>query len=89
MASTVEEQKVHFDSKDALTMVEELRGSYGSGKTRSYEWRESQLKNILKVAANHEQEIVDALRSDLSKPEFEAYVQEVLILSQSLCFFNY
>lgn len=89
MASTVEEQKVHFDSKDALTMVEELRGSYGSGKTRSYEWRESQLKNLLKVAEHHEQEIVDALRSDLSKPEFEAYVQEVLILPQSLCFFNY
>ncbi|XP_008219616.1 PREDICTED: aldehyde dehydrogenase family 3 member H1 isoform X1 [Prunus mume] len=83
MASTVEEQKVHFDSKDALTMVEELRGSYGSGKTRSYEWRESQLKNLLKVAEHHEQEIVDALRSDLSKPEFEAYVQEISMLKSS------
>lgn len=83
MASTVEEQTVHFDSKDALTMVEELRGSYGSGKTRSYEWRESQLKNLLKVAEHHEQEIVDALRSDLSKPEFEAYVQEISMLKSS------
>ncbi|RXH90975.1 hypothetical protein DVH24_006920 [Malus domestica] len=68
---------MYFDSKDALTMVEELRASYNSGKTRSYEWRESQLNNLLKVAELHEQEIVDALRSDLSKPEFEAYVQEV------------
>ncbi|KAM1134612.1 hypothetical protein ACFX19_044417 [Malus domestica] len=72
---------MYFDSKDALTMVEELRASYNSGKTRSYEWRESQLNNLLKVAELHEQEIVDALRSDLSKPEFEAYVQEVRFLS--------
>ncbi|XP_009379028.2 aldehyde dehydrogenase family 3 member H1-like isoform X2 [Pyrus x bretschneideri] len=82
--ATVEEQKrMYFDSKDALAMVEELRASYNSGKTRSYEWRVSQLNNLVKVAEHHEQEIVDALHSDLSKPEFEAYVHEISMLKNS------
>ncbi|KAM1024849.1 hypothetical protein ACFX15_037394 [Malus domestica] len=68
---------MYFDSKDALAMVEELRANYNSSKTRSYKWRVSQLKNLVKVAEHHEQEIVDALCSDLSKPEFEAYVHEL------------
>ncbi|PRQ26584.1 putative aldehyde dehydrogenase (NAD(+)) [Rosa chinensis] len=69
-------QKVVFDSGEAAAMVEELRASYRSGKTMSYEWRVSQLQKLEKVTEFHEQEIVEALRSDLSKPEFEAFVQE-------------
>ena len=67
-----------FDSKEAAAMMGELRESYKAGKTRSYEWRVTQLKNILKVAEFHEPEIIEALNSDLSKPEFESYVQEVI-----------
>lgn len=58
-------------------VVEELRGSYASGKTRSYEWRVSQLENLLKLSSDHEQDIVDALRSDMSKPELESIIYEV------------
>ncbi|XP_062020499.1 aldehyde dehydrogenase family 3 member H1 isoform X1 [Rosa rugosa] len=76
-------QKVVFDSGEAATMVEELRASYRSGKTRSYEWRVSQLQKLEKVTEFHEQEIVEALRSDLSKPEFEAFVQEIGMLKSS------
>lgn len=75
--ATKELQSVVFGSKEAAAMVKELRESYGSGKTRSYEWRVSQLKNIEKMTEYHEQEIIEALRSDLSKPEFESYIQEV------------
>lgn len=57
--------------------MEEVRESYASGKTRSYEWRVSQLKNLLKLSSDHEQDIVDALRSDISKPELESVVYEV------------
>lgn len=63
--------------EEAWRVAEELRASFASGKTRSYEWRRSQLTNLLKIADHHEQEIIEALRSDLSKPEFESYVQEV------------
>lgn len=68
-----------FGSEEASETVNELRASFGSGKTRSYEWRFSQLKKIEKFADVHEQEIIDALSSDLSKPEMESYVQEVHI----------
>lgn len=61
----------------AETSVEELRAVYSSGKTRTYEWRVSQLKALLKVVLHHEKEIGEALHSDLNKPEHEAYLHEV------------
>lgn len=62
---------------DGATMMKELRGTFGSGKTKSVEWRRSQLKALLKLAEFHEGEILEALRSDLSKPELESLLQEV------------
>ncbi|KAF4358591.1 hypothetical protein F8388_014362 [Cannabis sativa] len=74
MAESVE--MTVFEGKDALNMAEELRVSFGSGKTRSYEWRISQLKAIINIISSHEPQILKALHSDLSKPEIEAYIQE-------------
>lgn len=59
------------------TAVAELRDVYSSGKTRTYEWRVSQLKALLKIALHHEKEIVEALNSDLGKHEHEAFLHEV------------
>ncbi|KAL6208300.1 hypothetical protein ACLB2K_019251 [Fragaria x ananassa] len=83
METAEEVQKAVFDSREAAAMVEELRGSYRSGKTRSYEWRVSQLKKLEKITEFHEQEIVEALRSDLSKPETESFVQEIGMLKSA------
>lgn len=83
-----------FDSEAASAMVKELRVTFGSGKTRSYGWRASQLEAIIKLTDHHQREIVQALHSDLSKPETEAYVHEVSSLFRSsfayfvLNFFN-
>jgi aldehyde dehydrogenase (NAD+) len=82
--ATEGEIKTIFDAEAASTMVNELQSSYAAGKTRSYEWRISQLKCILKMVEHHEQEIVEAVFSDLSKPAFEASFFEVLSLSLSL-----
>lgn len=71
------DQQTVFDGTAAETLVKELRISYNSGKTRSYQWRVAQLKSIVKMAVDHEDEIIDALRQDLSKPEFESYISEV------------
>lgn len=54
------------------------------GQLMSYEWRISQLNNLHKIAEFHEKEIVEALRSDISKPEFESFVHEVCL--SSTCF---
>lgn len=90
MASSTVKTKV-FDSEEALATVKNLREAFESGNTRSYEWRVSQLKALLEISEKHEQEILDALFSDLSKSEAEAFIQEVhkfLIYSIILlCFF--
>jgi aldehyde dehydrogenase (NAD+) len=75
---SVKKEMAVFDSEAASEMMKELRVAFGSGKTRSYEWRLSQLKSLLKMAEDREQDIVQALRSDLSKPELESSIYEVL-----------
>lgn len=59
------------------TAAAELRDVYNSGKTRTYEWRVSQLKAMLKIAIHHEKELIEALNSDLGKHEHEAFLHEV------------
>lgn len=81
--ATEEERRVVFGSREASALAEELRASFGSGKTRSYEWRVSQLKKLERVTEYHEAEIIQALSSDLSKPEFESFVQEIGMLKSS------
>lgn len=62
---------------EAAKLVAGLRETFGSGKTKSYEWRVSQLQAIVKLADEREKDIIGALRSDLNKSEFESYVHEV------------
>ncbi|KZV51580.1 hypothetical protein F511_10533 [Dorcoceras hygrometricum] len=71
---------------DAEAAVKELRATFSSGKTRALEWRVSQLKALLKITEHHEEEIVQALRSDLNKPEFEAFVHEISAVSAACKF---
>ncbi|KAL9331065.1 hypothetical protein ACSQ67_000675 [Phaseolus vulgaris] len=70
-------ESIVFGSEEALAMVEELRATFDCGKTRGLEWRSSQLKALIKLSEEHEKQIVQALHSDLSKSETEAFVQEV------------
>ncbi|KAL2467748.1 Aldehyde dehydrogenase [Forsythia ovata] len=62
---------------EAAELVAGLRATFGSGKTKSYEWRVSQLKAIVKLADERQKDIIGALRSDLNKPEFESYAHEI------------
>lgn len=68
-----------FDGESAELMVKGLRETFSRGKTKSYEWRISQLNKILEITRCHEKEIVDALHSDLGKPEFESFIHEVYL----------
>lgn len=82
MAEDSETKKV-FDAETAASLMKELRGTYASGKTRSYEWRVAQLKNLMKIVDDHEKDILDAIRADLSKPEQESYIAEISIIKSS------
>ncbi|WJX47803.1 Aldehyde dehydrogenase 3 member I1, chloroplastic, variant 2 [Trifolium repens] len=74
--SEVEKKQV-FDGDKAALLVRELRNNFDSGKTKSYEWRISQLEAIAKMLVEKENEIIDALHKDVSKPRLEAYITEV------------
>ncbi|XP_062157991.1 aldehyde dehydrogenase family 3 member H1 isoform X1 [Alnus glutinosa] len=78
-----EEESRVVDAKAAARLVKGLREAFGAGKTRSYEWRVSQLKSILKMMEDREQDIAEALRSDLAKPELESVVYEVAMLKNT------
>ena len=56
---------------------ERLRASFASGRTRPAAWREAQLRGLLRMAAEMEDDICAALRADLAKPQTESYVHEV------------
>uniref|UniRef100_A0A5B6Z862 Aldehyde dehydrogenase n=1 Tax=Davidia involucrata TaxID=16924 RepID=A0A5B6Z862_DAVIN len=79
-----EDEKKVFDAEAASSMLKDLRGTFETGKTKSYEWRVSQLKSMLKMTEDCEKEIVDALHSDLSKSELESFVYEIAMLKSSL-----
>ncbi|KAF3439291.1 hypothetical protein FNV43_RR17567 [Rhamnella rubrinervis] len=73
----VEEKREIFDVEKARSLVKELQGVFNSGRTKSYEWRISQLNSISKMLDEKEKDITSALYKDLSKPEIEAFVSEI------------
>ncbi|KAK1296577.1 Aldehyde dehydrogenase family 3 member F1 [Acorus calamus] len=62
--------------------LEELRQTFGSGKTRDVAWRKSQLRGLLRLLNEEEEDIFRVLHEDLGKHRVEAYRDEVLL---SLC----
>jgi len=60
-----------------------LRAFYQRGATRSYAFRKQQLEKLRKMLLNHEQEIYDALYTDLHKSKEEVWVTEIgMVLSE-------
>lgn len=57
--------------------LEELRETFNSGKTKDASWRRSQLKGLLSLLKEREDDIFKALRQDLGKHHCEAYRDEV------------
>ncbi|GMJ15193.1 aldehyde dehydrogenase 4, aldehyde dehydrogenase 3H1 [Hibiscus trionum] len=82
MGSEVEKKAV-FDTESAKEVVKELRDSFVAGKTKTYEWRRTQLAAMLKMMDENEPQIVAALSDDLSKPELESSIYEIAMLKNS------
>ncbi|KAF9608977.1 hypothetical protein IFM89_012316 [Coptis chinensis] len=78
-----ENKNKKFDSESASVLVKELRKSFGSGVTKSYEWRVAQINSIIKMMDENESEIAEALAKDLSKPKFESFVAEISMTKTS------
>lgn len=75
------EEKRAFDASEASLLVRELRTIFNSGRTKSYDWRISQLRGIEMMMEEREKDVVEALHMDLSKPELETIIAEVRLTS--------
>lgn len=67
----------HGEAVGAPRLVADVRAAYKSGRTKAMAWRMQQLKEIVRMVAEREEEISDALFADLGKPAHEAYIAEV------------
>ncbi|QVY61065.1 aldehyde dehydrogenase [Cytobacillus gottheilii] len=59
---------------------------FRSNQTKSISFRLEALDQLRSIIKAHEQEIIDALRKDLNKSEFEAYTTEIGILLEEIKF---
>lgn len=58
-------------------LVSSLGEVYKSGRTRDLSWRQSQLKGLIRLLTEKEEEILDVLHHDLGKHRTEAFRDEV------------
>ena len=58
-------------------VIEKQRKYFNSGATRSYEFRNKQLRILKKLFKENEEAILQALKQDLNKPGFEGYASEI------------
>lgn len=79
MSSVCSSVRVEGTMSDYGAIVQKLRDSFGTRKTRPAEFRISQLDSIVKLLRENEGAIVEALERDLRKPKFETMVSEISI----------
>ncbi|CEG22291.1 Aldehyde dehydrogenase [Planococcus massiliensis] len=75
---------MNFTANDVEQMIEAQRDYYYTGATKPADFRKAQLAQLKQSIKNHEQEVLDALKKDLGKSEFEAYSTEVGFVLDSI-----
>jgi aldehyde dehydrogenase (NAD+) len=62
---------------DATALLGDLRGVFGTGRTRGLSWRLEQLRGIERLCDEREAEIAAALAEDLGRPSFDAWLADI------------
>ena len=62
---------------DYAPLLDRLRATFRSGRTKDLAWRRRQLENLLRLLDDHEDELNRALHDDLRRPPFEAYAGDI------------
>ncbi|XP_024401339.1 aldehyde dehydrogenase [Physcomitrium patens] len=65
---------------DAPQIVSELRATLRTARTRPAQWRLDQIRAVLKLVNENEDDIYAALHSDLHKSNYESFLTEVNVL---------
>ncbi|WOL01522.1 aldehyde dehydrogenase family 3 member H1-like [Canna indica] len=75
-----------FDGGRAAEVVAGLRQGFGSGRTRTYQWRAVQLKAIARMIDEKEEDIAAAIYDDLAKPRMESFLHEIIVAKEACLF---
>ena len=62
---------------DVAKTVARLRQTFATGKTRSVQWRQEQLRALKRLMVDNETKIADVLDKDLGRSPFEAWLADV------------
>ncbi|MBW4677537.1 MAG: aldehyde dehydrogenase [Desmonostoc geniculatum HA4340-LM1] len=63
-------------------IIQNQRDFFQTGKTKDVNFRIEQLQILKRAIIEHEQEIIQALRADLHKPEVETYLTEIAVVKE-------
>jgi aldehyde dehydrogenase (NAD+) len=69
---------------DAPRLVQTLRETFATGKTKSFEWRDEQLRAMARMLTEGEDQLAEALAKDLGRPRFEAWSADVRIIVREI-----
>ena len=75
MGAVLDDKHIHSSQDWAAEAVVRQRRYFDSGATRSYAFRIQQLKKLKSALVKYQTEIQEALKVDIGRPEFEAYIE--------------
>jgi aldehyde dehydrogenase (NAD+) len=70
-------QRTETRPTDAATVVSSLRATFGTGRTKPFAWRRSQLQALRMLLTEQTDVLQEALHTDLGKSPTEAYLTEI------------
>ncbi|MEH7612299.1 aldehyde dehydrogenase [Gottfriedia acidiceleris] len=68
------------------SIVSSQQAYFQTGKTRSYEFRMTQLNKLYKVISENEKLILEAVKKDLNKSVFEGYFGDIALILSEISF---
>ena len=76
--ATPQPERSKSDLSDQMSAtVERLRARFGTGVTRSLEWREEQLDGVITFLEDHTSALTAAMHQDLGRPALEAWIADI------------
>jgi aldehyde dehydrogenase (NAD+) len=69
------------NNPDYTDLFSDLTATFNSGKTKDLAWRREQLQAVERMMSEREQDIFDALQSDLGKSAMESFTTETAYVS--------
>jgi len=69
---------------DFHQLVEDVRATFDTGRSKTIEWRIQQLEGLERMLVEHEATFLEALKTDLNKPKQEAFMAEIDFLKNDI-----